>query len=172
VATPLAVPIGTDVRTLKDPTGKAYGGELCAAARKPEGQVTEVTYMFLKPGTTAPVVPKVTFMMRRMGSLGCGVGYYNDRLSKPSWLEARVSARRLEAGAGSNSPVVLHRRGRQLISCHTGRMRAREGWAAWEIHKGAAWLWRPHQCDREGTNFAAWLKACNEDSASCARARR
>jgi hypothetical protein len=75
VATPLAVPIGTDVRTLKDPTGKAYGEELYAAAQKPEGQVTEVSYMFPRPGTTSPVVPKVAFMAR-VGALGCGVGYY------------------------------------------------------------------------------------------------
>jgi hypothetical protein len=75
VATPLAVPIGTDVRIQKDPTGKAYGEELYAAAQKPEGQITEVSYMFPKPGTTAPAVPKVSFVTR-VGDLVCGVGYY------------------------------------------------------------------------------------------------
>src|SRR5438132_6368442 len=58
VAGPVSVPSGTDQRTLKDPTGKAFGQELYAAAQKPEGQITEVSYMFPKPGTTAPAVPK------------------------------------------------------------------------------------------------------------------
>jgi signal transduction histidine kinase len=76
VATPIAVPAGTDIRTLKDPAGKAFGLELYAAAQKPEGQVTEISdYMFPKPGTTAPAVPKVSFVAR-VGDLGCGVGYY------------------------------------------------------------------------------------------------
>jgi signal transduction histidine kinase len=76
VATPAAVPAGTDLRTLKDPSGKAFGLELYAAAQKPEGQVTEISdYMFPKPGTTAPAVPKVSFVTR-VGDLACGVGYY------------------------------------------------------------------------------------------------
>jgi hypothetical protein len=75
LATPLAVTSGTDVRTLKDPTGKVYGQELYAAAQKPEGQITEVSYMFPKPGTTAPAVAKVSFVTSA-GELGCGVGYY------------------------------------------------------------------------------------------------
>jgi hypothetical protein len=76
VASPRAVPAGTDVRTLKDPTGKNFGEQLYAAAQKPESQITEVgPYMFPKPGTTAPVVPKVSFVAR-VGDLGCGVGYY------------------------------------------------------------------------------------------------
>jgi hypothetical protein len=75
VATPLAVPIGTDLRTLTDPTGKVYGPELYAAAQKPEGQIIEVSYMFPKPGTTAPAVAKVSFVTRA-GDLVCGVGYY------------------------------------------------------------------------------------------------
>jgi signal transduction histidine kinase len=76
VANPsLAVPAGTNTHTLKDPTGKVFGEELYAAAQKPEGQITEVSYMFPKPGTTAPAVPKVSFVTRA-GDLGCGVGYY------------------------------------------------------------------------------------------------
>jgi signal transduction histidine kinase len=76
VANPaLAVPAGTDTHTLKDPTGKVFGEDLYAAAQKPEGQITEVSYMFPKPGTTAPAVPKVSFVTR-VGDLGCGVGYY------------------------------------------------------------------------------------------------
>ena len=76
VATPVAVPAGTDLRTLKDPTGKAFGLELYAAAQKPEGQITELqSYMFPKPGTTTPTFPKVSFVTK-VGDLGCGVGYY------------------------------------------------------------------------------------------------
>jgi hypothetical protein len=75
VAGPVSVPAGTDTRTLKDPSGKEFGKELYAAALKPEGQITEVSYMFPKPGTTAPAVPKVSFVTR-VGDLGCGVGYY------------------------------------------------------------------------------------------------
>src|SRR5215468_3123421 len=76
LASPVAVPAGTDVRTLKDPTGKVYGEEIYTAAQKPEGQITEVSgYMFPKPGTTAPAVPKVSFVTK-VGDLGCGVGYY------------------------------------------------------------------------------------------------
>jgi len=76
LATPKAVPAGTDVRTLKDATGNAYGLAIYAAAQKPEGQITELqSYMFPKPGTTTPMFPKVSFVTR-VGELGCGVGYY------------------------------------------------------------------------------------------------
>src|SRR5467141_902607 len=43
VAGPAAILAGTDVRTLKDPTGKVFGLETYNAAQKPEGQVTEVS---------------------------------------------------------------------------------------------------------------------------------
>jgi hypothetical protein len=66
---------GTDQRNLKDPTGKAFGMELYAAGQKPEGQITEVSYMFAKPGPDPTPVPKVSFVTR-VGDLGCGVGYY------------------------------------------------------------------------------------------------
>ena len=76
LATPKAVPAGTDVRTLKDATGNAYGLAIYAAAQKPEGQITELqSYMFPKPGTTTPTFPKVSFVTK-VGELGCGVGYY------------------------------------------------------------------------------------------------
>jgi hypothetical protein len=76
VASPLAVPAGTDVRTLKDPSGKTFGVDLYAAGQKPEGQLTEISdYMFPKPGTTSPVFPKVSFVTK-VGDLACGVGYY------------------------------------------------------------------------------------------------
>jgi signal transduction histidine kinase len=71
VAAPPAVR-GKDVRTLKDPSGKAYGEDLYKAAQ--DGKVTPVDYMFPKPGTTNPV-PKQSFVTK-VGDLGCGVGYY------------------------------------------------------------------------------------------------
>jgi signal transduction histidine kinase len=67
--------IGTDQRTLKDATGKEFGKELFAAAQKPEGQFTEVTYMFPRPGADPKPVPKVS-LVTRVNDLGCGVGYY------------------------------------------------------------------------------------------------
>jgi|SRR5947209_14889605 len=76
LASPKAVPAGTDVRTLKDASGNAYGEAIYAAAQKPEGQITEVpSYMFPKPGTTSPTFPKISFVTK-VGDLGCGVGYY------------------------------------------------------------------------------------------------
>ena len=66
---------GKDIRSIKDTTGKAFGLEQYAAVQKPEGQITEVSYMFPKPGADPTPVAKVTFMTR-VGELGCGVGYY------------------------------------------------------------------------------------------------
>src|SRR5215469_10654394 len=63
--------IGTDQRTLKDSTGKAFGEELYAAAQKPEGQFTEVVYLFPRPGADATPVKKVS-LVTRVGDLGCG----------------------------------------------------------------------------------------------------
>jgi hypothetical protein len=61
LASPRAVPVGTDVRTLKDP----IDAELYAAAQSPEGQLAEGgPYLFPKPGTTTPIVAKVSFVAR------------------------------------------------------------------------------------------------------------
>jgi hypothetical protein len=67
--------LGTDSRTLKDATGKAYGIEMYAATQKPESQITEVSYMFPRPGADKTPVPKVSYVTK-VGDLGCGVGYY------------------------------------------------------------------------------------------------
>ena len=75
VAGPRYVPAGLDARTLKDPDGKEYGKELYGASQKPDGQITEVNYKAPKPGSTAPVFPKVSFVTK-VGDLICGVGYY------------------------------------------------------------------------------------------------
>jgi hypothetical protein len=66
---------GTDARNLKDPTGKEFGKELYAAGQKPEGEFTEVMYMFSRPGDPMPV-PKVSFVTRASPDTYCGVGYY------------------------------------------------------------------------------------------------
>jgi len=67
--------LGQDQRTLKDATGKAFGLELYAAGNKPDGQITEVRYMFPKPGADPKPVPKVS-LVTRVSDLICGVGYY------------------------------------------------------------------------------------------------
>jgi Cache domain len=65
--------LGTDTRTLKDKTGKEFGQEVYNAAI--EGKITEVSYMFPRPGTDPTPFEKVSFVTR-VGDLGCGVGYF------------------------------------------------------------------------------------------------
>jgi hypothetical protein len=67
--------IVVDTRTQKHVNGKAFGQELYDAYQKPKGQITEVTYMFVRPGPDKTAVPKVSFVTG-VGDLGCGVGYY------------------------------------------------------------------------------------------------
>ena len=67
--------LGQDVRTLKDETGKAYGQEIYAAGQKPEGEITEVTYLFGKPTDPKPAA-KTSFVTRVDDDFACGVGYY------------------------------------------------------------------------------------------------
>ena len=43
LASPKAVPAGTNVKTLKDANGNAYGEAIYAAGQKPEGEITEVS---------------------------------------------------------------------------------------------------------------------------------
>lgn len=64
--------LGTDVRSLKDKTDKTFGQELHNAAA--DGLITEVSYMFPRPGEDVPV-QKVSFVTR-VSDLGCGVGYF------------------------------------------------------------------------------------------------
>jgi len=69
--------LGTDTRTLKDATGKLFGEELYAAMQKPEGEMTEVSYVWPRPGADKTPVPKVS-LVTRVSDLGCGVGYYKQ----------------------------------------------------------------------------------------------
>jgi hypothetical protein len=74
LATQAKTLIGTDGRTLKDKAGKAFGQELFDAGQKPEGTISEVSYMFPRPGETEPA-QKVSFVTK-VGDIYCGVGYY------------------------------------------------------------------------------------------------
>ena len=65
--------LGTDTRTLKDKSGKEFGQEVYKAAI--EGKITEVSYMFPRPGTDPTLFEKVTFVTG-VADLGCGVGYF------------------------------------------------------------------------------------------------
>ena len=65
--------IGTDVKTIKDKSGKAFSEEMYKTAQQ-EGKITEVSYMFPRPGETEPV-QKISYVTR-VGDIGCGVGYY------------------------------------------------------------------------------------------------
>jgi hypothetical protein len=75
LVSPPIVPAGTDIRSLKDANGRVYGVDIYSAAQKPEGQITEVGYMFPRPGEPTKPVQKVSFVTR-VSELGCGVGYY------------------------------------------------------------------------------------------------
>ena len=66
--------LGKDVKELTDKTGKVFGKELHAAGV--DGKITEVSYMFPRPGSDVPVA-KVSFVTGVSG-LGCGVGYFKD----------------------------------------------------------------------------------------------
>jgi hypothetical protein len=68
--------LGTDIRAAQNFTGKAFGAEIYAAMQKPEGQITEVSYMLPKPGADNTPVPKVSLVARADDDLGCVVGYY------------------------------------------------------------------------------------------------
>jgi hypothetical protein len=74
VATTNPAILGTNVRDAKDKTGKEHGKELFAAAI--DGKITEVSYMFPRPGEMEPV-QKVSFVTG-ITNLGCGVGYYKQ----------------------------------------------------------------------------------------------
>jgi len=65
--------MGKDIRTFKDKTGKAFGQETYDDAK--EGQISEISYMFPRPGADQTPVPKVSFVTG-VADLGCGVGYY------------------------------------------------------------------------------------------------
>ena len=64
--------VGKSLKDLKDKTGKPLGEEIYKTAK--EGQISEVAYMWPRPGTTEPV-QKVSFVTK-VGDQVCAVGYY------------------------------------------------------------------------------------------------
>ena len=65
--------VGKSLKELKDKQGKALGAEIYANAK--EGSIGEVAYMWVRPGTTEPLVQKVSFFTK-VGDQVCAVGYY------------------------------------------------------------------------------------------------
>ena len=62
---------GSDIRTFP-----GVGPQIFEAGQKPEGQITEIKYLAKKPPPAeATSVAKVS-LVRRIGQIGCGVGYY------------------------------------------------------------------------------------------------
>jgi len=62
---------GSDIRTFP-----GVGPQLFEAAQKPAGETTEIRYLARKPPPAdATPVSKVS-LVRRIGQIGCGVGYY------------------------------------------------------------------------------------------------
>ena len=68
--------LGMDVRAGQNSTGRAFGEEIYAAMQKPEGQISEVSYVGPTPDPDDKLVAKVSLVARADDDLGCGVGYY------------------------------------------------------------------------------------------------
>jgi hypothetical protein len=68
--------LGMDVRAGQNSTGEAFGAEIYAAMQKPEGQITEISYVGPKPDPDDKLAAKTTLVARVSDDLGCGVGYY------------------------------------------------------------------------------------------------
>ncbi len=64
--------VGKSLKELKDKAGKPLGEEMYAVAK--EGTISEVSYMWPRPGSTEPV-PKVSFVTKADDQV-CAVGYY------------------------------------------------------------------------------------------------
>ena len=62
--------VGKSLKDLKDKAGKPLGEEVYAAAKV--GSIAEVTYLWLRPGQTDPLV-KVAFVAKK-GAQVCAVG--------------------------------------------------------------------------------------------------
>jgi signal transduction histidine kinase len=64
--------VGKSLKDLKDKSGKPLGEDIYKSAQ--EGKITEVSYMWPRPGTTEPV-QKVSYVTK-VGNQVCAVGYY------------------------------------------------------------------------------------------------
>jgi hypothetical protein len=67
---------GVPTKDIKDPTGFALGAALLEGELKPEGTITEIHYVWPRPGADKTPVPKVALVERASDDIGCGVGYY------------------------------------------------------------------------------------------------
>ena len=72
-AHPVAALRGTKLQELKDKAGKTFGEEMYKTGSK-EGTISEVAYMWTRPGSDAPV-QKVSYVTKIADQI-CGVGYY------------------------------------------------------------------------------------------------
>ena len=68
--------LGTDMRAAQNSAGEPFGAQIYAAIQKPEGQITEVSYMLPRPGADNTPVARVSLVARADADIGCGVGYY------------------------------------------------------------------------------------------------
>ena len=64
--------VGQSLKDLKDKAGKALGEEVYKVAQ--EGKISEVTYMWPRPGEEKPI-EKVVYVTK-IGDQVCAVGYY------------------------------------------------------------------------------------------------
>jgi signal transduction histidine kinase len=64
---------GKSLKDLKDKEGKALGEVMYKEAK--EGTISEVSYMWPRPGTTEPLVQKVSYFTK-VGDQICAVGFY------------------------------------------------------------------------------------------------
>jgi signal transduction histidine kinase len=64
---------GKSLKDLKDKAGKPIGEVMYKDAK--QGTISELTYMWPRPGTTEPLVQKVSYFTK-VGDQICAVGYY------------------------------------------------------------------------------------------------
>jgi len=65
--------LGKSMKDLKGKAGEPIGEEMYKKAQ--EGKISEVTYMWPRPGTTEPLVQKTVYYTK-VGDQICAVGYY------------------------------------------------------------------------------------------------
>lgn len=66
--------VGQSLKDLKDKTGKAFGEDIYNTAK--DGAVSEVGYMWPRPGETAPVQKEA--YVTKVSDQVCAVGYYKE----------------------------------------------------------------------------------------------
>jgi len=62
---------GTDIRTFP-----GVGPRLFEAGNKPQGEMSEIRYLAKKPPPADPDPVQKVSLIRRIGEVACGVGYY------------------------------------------------------------------------------------------------